>query len=61
VVSLGTDGTGLKPVLDRVRAESRESVRQQRRKKLADRFQYPLALACLLFGIALLPSVRGRE
>ena len=59
-VSLGADGSGLKLLVERARAASRESSRQQRRQKRADRYQYPLAVACLLCSLMLLPR-RGRR
>jgi len=60
VVNLGAAVSGLKPMVERVRSESRESVSQQRRHKQADRYQYPLAVACLLFSFLLLPRRRAR-
>ena len=58
VIDLKADGSGLKPLLDKVRTESRESARQQKQRKLAERFQYPLAMALLLFSLSLLPARR---
>lgn len=55
VISLNADGSGLKPLIERARAEGRESARQQRRQRLADRFQYPLAVALVLSTFMLLP------
>lgn len=60
-VSLGAGGNNLKPLVERVRARSRESARQQRRQKRADRYQYPLAVACCLYGIMLLPRRGGQR
>jgi len=56
VIELKEDGSELKILLERVRAESRESARQHKRRKLAERFQYPLAMAILLFSLTLLPA-----
>ena len=61
VVSLAADGSGLKPMVERARSVSRESARRQRRSKRADRYQYPLAVACLLYGVILLPPRRDRS
>jgi len=58
VIELKEDGSELIKVLEKVRAESRESARQQQRHKLAERFQYPLAMALLLLGTSLLPARR---
>lgn len=60
-VSLGADGSGLKPLVEHVRSNSRESARQQRRQKRADHYQYPLALACFLYSIMLLPRRGGQR
>lgn len=54
-IGLNADGSGLKPLIERARAEGRESARQRRRLRLADRFQYPLAAALGLGTIMLLP------
>lgn len=61
VVSLSADGGNLRPVIEQARAGKQESARRQRRQKRAERYQYPLAVACLLYAIMLLPYRGGRR
>jgi Ca-activated chloride channel family protein len=53
-VTLEPGGSSLRTLLERARGESRASSHQQRRRKLSERFQYPLSLAIILFSIHLL-------
>ena len=55
-VELDAAGSALQPVLVTVRAGSHESDHRQKRQKLADRFQYPLAASLFLFALQLLPN-----
>jgi Ca-activated chloride channel family protein len=57
-VNPAVSGATLRSLVERARAGSRESARQQRRQKLAERYHYPLAVALLMFALPLLPSRR---
>jgi Ca-activated chloride channel family protein len=61
VVSLGPDGSGLKPLVEQARAGKQESARLQRRQKHTEQYQYPLAVACFLYAIMLLQYRGGRR
>lgn len=58
-VSLNGDGAGLEPLLQRARAGATETVRKERRQRLAERFQIPLAAALLLLVTATAVNGRG--
>jgi hypothetical protein len=53
------DGSGLTGLLERARATAIETARKERRWRLAERYQLPLALAVLFWGAELM-LLRGR-
>ena len=59
VISLGADNSGLKSLIEQARTGKQESARLQRRQKRAEQYQYPLAIACFLYAIMLLPYRGG--
>jgi len=51
---IAADGSGLAGLLERARAEATATARKERRWRLAERYQLPLALALLFWGAELM-------